>query len=100
MILFFSIASDRHAQSSRQRSRSMTGAERVVFRFVAAEEPADAAILLDCRKLITTAGQNLVGVRLMAHVPHQTIVRSVESVMQRHRQFDRAQRGAGVAANT
>ena len=74
----------------------MTGAKRVVLRFIAAKKAADAAVLLDCRQLVSTARQNFVRVCLMAHVPNQTIVRSVEGVMQSHRQLDCAERRAGV----
>src|SRR6185437_16164554 len=47
-----------------------------------------------------TAGQNLVRVSLVANVPHESIMWRVEGVMQRDRQFDGAERRAGVAAHS
>src|SRR5215216_6554169 len=38
----------RHAERSRERGGSVSGAKSVVFRFVASKKAADAAVLLDC----------------------------------------------------
>ena len=78
----------------------MARAECVVFRFIAPQESADAAILLDRRQKISSAGQNLVRVSLMAHIPHQPVVRRIERVMQSDREFHGAERRAGVATDT
>src|SRR2546423_1791503 len=47
MIFIFPIASDRHSQGGGQRSRSVTGSERVVLRFIATEETAEPSVLLN-----------------------------------------------------
>ena len=56
------------------------------------------AVLFDGGQQIAPPGQNLVRVCLVPHVPDQTILRRVKGVMQRHGQFNRAQRSAGVPA--
>jgi hypothetical protein len=55
--------------------------------------PAGAA----CHAL-AAAGQDLVRIGLVAHVPHDAVVRRVEHVVQRDGQLDRAQVGRQVAA--
>src|SRR5262249_20387081 len=46
------------------------------------------------------SSQDLVRVSLMADVPNETILWRVESIVQRDCELDRAERGAGVAADT
>ena len=77
----------------------MPGAKRVVFRLIAPQEAADAAILLDGGKLIAPPGQDLVRVGLMTDIPDQTVVRRIKSIVQRHRQLDRAERSTRVPAD-
>jgi hypothetical protein len=50
------------------------------------------------RHALAAAGQDLVGVGLVADVPDQPVVRRVEDVMQGDGQFDRAEVGRQVAA--
>ena len=50
------------------------------------------------RKLLTPAGQNLMGVALMAHVEHQPVSRRVEHAVDGHRQLDRAEVGGQMPA--
>src|SRR5947209_894540 len=80
VILTFAIARDRHPQRSGEGSRSMAGAERVVFRFVAPQKAADAAVLFYGRKLFAAPRQNLMRVGLMADVPNQTVARRIKGV--------------------
>ena len=77
----------------------MARAKRVVFRFIAPKKPTDAAVLFYCRQLISPARQNLVRVCLMAHVPNQAIVRSVERVMQSNRKFHCSERCTRVPSD-
>ena len=41
-----------------------------------------------CRETVTAAGEYLVGVGLVADIPHNTVVWGVEDIMQRHRQLE------------
>ena len=61
-------------------------------------KPDDAAQLAQRGHALAPAGQDLVRIGLVAHVPHQPVVRRVEHVVQRDRELDRAQVGAQVAA--
>ena len=99
MIFAFAISRDRHAERGRKGSRSVAGAERVVFRFIAPQKAADAAVLLDRRKLIAASGQDFVRIRLMTNIPNQTILRRIERIMQGHRQFDSPERSTRVPAH-
>src|SRR3989441_9392092 len=50
------------------------------------------------RQAIVPAGEDLPGVALMAHVPHDLVAGRVEAVPQRHGQLDYAQARADVTA--
>src|SRR3989441_11343301 len=50
------------------------------------------------RQAIVPAGEDLPGVALMAHVPHDLVAGRVEAVPQRHGQLDYARAGADVTA--
>ncbi len=76
----------------------MRGAERVVFALGALGEAGQPAALAQRADAVAPAGQNLVGIGLMADVPDQTVVRRVEDVMQRDRKLDDAQPGAEMPA--
>ena len=76
----------------------MPGAEGVVLAFVATREAADTAELAQAVHALAPAGQHLVRVGLVAHVPDHAVVGRVEDVVQRHRQLHRAQVAAQVAA--
>ena len=68
----------------------MRGAERVVFALGALGEAGQPAALSQRPNAVAPAGQNLVRIGLMPHVPDQPVGRRVEHVMQRHRQFHNA----------
>ena len=51
----------------------------------------EALVLLDGVQPLAPAGQHLVRVGLVPHVPDQPVVRGIEHVMQRNREFDGAQ---------
>ncbi|MDT4868863.1 hypothetical protein FQZ97_1038520 [compost metagenome] len=76
----------------------MRRAEGVVFAFLAARKTADAALLAQAVHALAAAGEDLVRVGLVAHVPDQAVLGGVEHVVQRHGEFHRAQVGAEVAA--
>ena len=48
-------------------------------------------ILLDGVQLLAPAGQHLVRIGLVPDVPDQPVIGRVEHIMQRNREFDRAQ---------
>ena len=76
----------------------MRGAERVVFALGALGEAGQAAALAQGADAVAPPGEDLVRIGLVADVPDQLVVRRVEDVVQRHRQFDDAEAGAEMAA--
>ena len=88
----------RHAQRRRNRRAGMRRAEGVVFAFRAPRKAGDAAVHAQPGHALAPAGEDLVRVGLVAHVPDQPVVRRVEHVVQRDREFHRAEIGRQVAA--
>ena len=76
----------------------MGGAKGIKFAFIALGKTGHAVQLAQGVHTITATGEDFVRIGLMTHVPHQSVVRGVENVMQGNRQFDRAKVGAQVAA--
>ena len=70
---------------------------KVSYSLSSRRETADAAELAQRAHAVTPAGEDLVRVGLVAHVPDQAVMGRV-NVMQGHRQFDRAEVGAEVPA--
>ena len=97
-VLALLLGRHRHAQRRRDAGRRMGGAEGVVLALAALREARDAAELAQRRHALAPAGQDLVRIGLVAHVPHQPVVRRVEDMVQRDRELDRAEVGAQVAA--
>ena len=77
----------------------MRGAERIVFAFAALGEARKPATLPQRTDTVTTARDDLVRIGLVAHVPHQLVLRRVEHIMDRHGQFDHAEARAEVPAS-
>ena len=80
-------------------SGSVTGPDDVVLGFRAAREAAQAAVLTDRIEAVAPAGEQLVGIALVTHIPDDLVARAVEHAVQRHRELDRAQAGRQVAAH-
>ena len=76
----------------------MRGAEMVVLGFGAARKSGNTAELAQGGHALAPPGQDLVGVALVAHIPHDAVARGVEHVVQRDRQLDGAEVGGKVAA--
>ena len=76
----------------------MGGAERVVFAFGALGEAGQAVALAQRPDAGAAARQDLVRIGLVADVPDQPVLRRVEDVVQRHRQFDHAEPGTEMPA--
>ncbi len=66
----------------------MAGPESIVFTFAHLREPADAAIHPVGVKQIPPAGQDLVRVSLVPHIPDQFIIRGIENVMDGNSKFN------------
>ncbi len=92
------LARHRHAEAGGNRGRAVRGAERVVFRFRALGETAEAATLADGADAVAPAGHDLVRIGLMTDIPDQPVVRRVEYVVNRDSQFDHAETRAEMAA--
>ena len=86
-----------HAERGGDAGGRMRGAEGVVIALGTSRKAGQAPELAQARHAIAAAGEDLVRIGLMAHVPHQPVVRGIEDVMQGDRQFHRAQVGAEVA---
>ena len=71
-------------------------AEAVVFTFRAPDKARQAVFLAQRPNAVAPFGQDFVRVRLVPHVPDQTVIRRVEHAMQRHRQLDDAQTSTQV----
>ena len=76
----------------------MATVEHVVRRFGPPREATHAIELAERREPVEAAGQELVGVRLMAGVPHDAIARRLEQSVQGDGQLDDAKRRSEVAA--
>ena len=61
-------------------------------------EAGDATLLAQGIKPLVPIGQQLVGIALVSHVPDDSVLRGVEHLMQRHRQFHGAQIGGQMSA--
>jgi len=87
-----------HAERGRDRGAGVRRAEGVVLALVAARKAAQAAELAQRAHAVAPAGEDLVRIGLVAHVPHQPVFGRVEDMVQRDGQLDRAEVGRQVAA--
>ncbi len=71
----------------------MAGAEGVVIALAAARETGDAVGLAQRIHGLAPASEYLVRIGLVAHIPHQPVIRSVIDIMQRDGQLYHAQVG-------
>ena len=71
----------------------MRRAEGVVGRFDAPRKAGDAALHAQLRHGVAPAGEDLVGVGLVADVPDDAVLRRIEHRVQRDRQLDGAEVG-------
>ena len=69
----FQVPRHGHAQGRRNGRRAVGGAEGVVFAFVALGETREPAALAQGADAVPPAGQDLVGIGLMADIPDQPI---------------------------
>ena len=76
----------------------MGGSEGIELALAAQGEAVKPALLADRAHAFAAAGENLVRVSLVAHVPDQAVGGRIKNVMQRDGQFDHAEAGAEMAA--
>ena len=85
--LVLHLVGDGKAERCADRGRAVRRAERVIFGFGALGEAAEATALAQGANAIAPAGQYLVRIALMAHVPDQLVVGRVEHIMDGGGQF-------------
>src|SRR5690606_15576681 len=76
----------------------MRRAKRIVRGLAAPRKTADAAMLAQARHAFASAGQDLVRIALVANVPDDPVARRIEYIVERDREFDRAEIRRQVAA--
>ena len=90
-VFVIALRRDRHAERRRNRSGRMRGAERVVFALRTTRKARRPARHPQPAHILAAAGQDLVRVGLVTDVPHDTIARRVEHVVERDRELDGAE---------
>ena len=76
----------------------MSGSDRVVFAFAAVGESGQSAGLTKCTELFVSAGEQLVGIRLMADVVNNGVLRQIEHSVDGESDFHHAQIRCQVTA--
>ena len=87
------------ADSVADRGRSVAGAHDVVLGLEDRAEGREALVLADRVEGVLAAGEDLVGIGLVADVPEDLVRGRVEQAVQRDRQLAGAEVGAEVAAD-
>ena len=83
-LLSLPLSRHRHTQSHRNRHRSMSARSRVIHTLLRRGKRLDAPQMAIRMKRLTPARENLMHIRLMPHVPHDTILRRIKDIMQSH----------------
>ncbi len=92
------LAGQRKAGGGGNRGRGMPGPERVIGAFAALGETRKPGFLPQGADTVAAAGEDLVGIDLMAHIPDDPVARGVEHMVQRHGQLDHAEPGTEMSA--
>jgi hypothetical protein len=92
------VASGGHAEGGRDGRARVPGAEGIVRALGPLEEAGQAVLLAQRVEAVAAAGEQLVRVALVPHVPDELIARGLEHVMQRDGELDDAERRADVPA--
>ena len=87
-----------HAEGGADGGAGMADAEGVVFAFAAFGEGGQPVRLPHGEHTLAAAGEDLVGVGLMAHIPDQPVVGGVEHIVEGDGEFHHAEAGAEMAA--
>src|SRR5262249_6882547 len=83
VLLAGGVARARHPEARRDRGRGMAGTEGVVLALGPFAEAGEPASLTQRADAVAPAGQDLVGIGLVADVPDQLVVRRIEHVVER-----------------
>ncbi len=73
---------NRHPERGGNRRGRVANAKRVINAFRAPRESGDAMLHAQVRHAFTASGEYLVGIGLMAHIPHQPVFRRVKYIVQ------------------
>ena len=79
------------AQPRRDRCRTVSCVKSIAGAFLSLRETAHASIFAQIVKPVFSSGEQLMCIRLMAHIPYQLILREIQGEMKRHRQFHNSQ---------
>ena len=93
------VPDDSHAEGGGDRRRGMRGAERIELAFAALGKAGQSSSHPQHVDTVAAAGQNLVRIGLVPHVPDEPVARRVEDVVKRNRQLDDAKTGTEMAAS-
>jgi len=96
-VLLRQIARAGDAESRGYGGAGVADAKGIVGALAAFGETADSPILADAVKSLTPAGDDLVGVGLMADIPDDLVLRGIQDMMEGEGQFDHAERWGKVA---
>ncbi len=97
-LLALQAGGDGHAQGGADGGAGVADAEGVVLALCAAREGRQAVLLAQGAHQLAALGEDLVRIGLVADVPDQAVVRSVEDVVQGNGQLDHAEAGAEMTA--
>ena len=86
-----------HTQSGGDAVGSMAAGEGIIFTLQRCREGTDAAKLAVGAEAVAAAGENLMAIGLVTHIPDDTVVGSVEDIVQGHRELYHTKTGGKVA---
>ena len=78
------LGGDGHAESGRDRVGGVAAGKRVVLALLGRGEREQPVVLPVGIKTAAAAREYLVGIGLMAHIPYQTVVWSIEDIVESH----------------
>ena len=100
MVLMLEVPGLGHAERRGDAGAGVAGPEVVVGAFIALEEAGEPMVLAQGGEAVLAAREDLVGIGLVAHIPHDAVLQKVEVVEERHGEFDgpevRAEMTAGL----
>ena len=97
-VLAFDARGHGHTQRCGNRGAGMRGAKSIECAFTALGETAQAAQLAQSGHAVTPAGEDFVRISLVAHIPDDAVLRGVENIVQRQREFHGSQVGTQMPA--
>ena len=92
------VAGNGQARGKTERGRGMTGVQNIVFTFIAVGKTQQAVFFADGEYPVAAAGDDLVGIALVADIPDDLVSRGIENPVQGQGQVDNPQVGRQVPA--